>query len=569
MTFAMDSGARTFSPEIPTQDVEVQEAEHEILPDTIVGILRRMQEELKCSICLGTMEQPMSTGCNHTFCRACILNALDRRDGCPLCNTHVTKRGLNKVDHLEQVIDAFLQLKESYELESGSTLSQAPRCYVSEPQQNLTQLFPYPEKSGESSTARQLSPGRSEDHISSFDDHQAAPLEPVEPVAPLEPIETAAPIDHCWTPGDTSTFGNTDTHRNMDALEKMDIDVSCFDVDLASVPAGQAAVLAEKMMAAMSIDHIMASQKALQPRTQSPVSQRDDSEQTELLNVKQESIDGHDRPTLPLTGPSILEVKPDQDDLLPTQQRPSMESNVVLCGTYLSPQKKSRMEAVAKALKTKVVDDMTTRATHVVMDITREQSRQGKGRTVKYFLGVLRASWVLRYEWIIMSMEAGYWVDEESYQIYDNEMGINAPKKSRSSQQQGDSPLFSGCEFQLSGIFVKPTKDEVEIMIRSGGGTIVTQLFQEATRTSRIGSAISRSNSPNNGSSLGGPSRHLILYDQASDGVVSLKKLKTTVESVRTLAHSLGERAEVVQCKTLLDCIAEYNIDNLAETIVD
>ncbi|KAG0259601.1 hypothetical protein BG011_002533 [Mortierella polycephala] len=473
------------------------------------------------------------------------------------------------MDHLEQVIDAFLHLKESYELENDSTLSQAPRHYVSEPQQNLTQLFPYPEKNEESSTARQPAPDHSEDRVSSFDDHQAAPLEPVERAAPLEPLERTAPIDRYWTPRDTSTFGNTDTHGNMDALEKIDIDISCFDVDLDSVPAEQAAVLAERMMAAMSIDRIMASQKALQSSTQFPVPQRNDPEQTELLKVKQESIDGHDRPTLPATSPSILEVKPDPDDLLPTQQRPSMESNVVLCGTYLSPQKKSRMETVAKTLKAKVVDDMTTRATHVVMDITREQSRQGKGRTVKYFLGVLRASWVLRYEWIIGSMEAGYWVDEEPYQIYDNEMGINAPKKSRSSQQQGDPPLFSGCEVQLSGVFVKPTKDEVEIMIRSGGGTVVTQLFLGTIRSSRIGRAISRSRSPNDEDNFGTPSRHLILYDQASDGVVSLKKLKTTVEFVQTLAHSLGKKVEVVQCKTLLDCIAEYNIDNLEETIVD
>ncbi|ORZ09656.1 hypothetical protein BCR41DRAFT_372690 [Lobosporangium transversale] len=129
--------------------------EKEILPDNIYEILRRMQEEFKCPIwcdafhtlnhllskntipcldstnllcivssfaaigSLGTIEQPMSTGCNHTFCRECILRALDRKDGCPLCNTHITKRSLNKVEHLERLIESFMQLKAAFEHEDG------------------------------------------------------------------------------------------------------------------------------------------------------------------------------------------------------------------------------------------------------------------------------------------------------------------------------------------------------------------------------------------------------------------------------------------------------------------
>ena len=61
----------------------------------------------------------MSTGCNHTFCYECILHALSRSDGCPLCKSHVHKRGLNRVDHLEQVIETFNQLKEAFEQEDG------------------------------------------------------------------------------------------------------------------------------------------------------------------------------------------------------------------------------------------------------------------------------------------------------------------------------------------------------------------------------------------------------------------------------------------------------------------
>jgi hypothetical protein len=72
------------------------------------------------NISLGTMEDPVSTGCNHTFCRQCVLHALDRRDGCPLCKAHVTKRSLNTVNHLGQLVNVFLQLKAAFELEEDS-----------------------------------------------------------------------------------------------------------------------------------------------------------------------------------------------------------------------------------------------------------------------------------------------------------------------------------------------------------------------------------------------------------------------------------------------------------------
>lgn len=70
----------------------------------------------------------MSTGCNHTFCHECILHALSRSDSCPLCKTHVHKRGLNRVDHLEQVIEAFNQLKEAFEQEDGQS-----KCWSDSP----------------------------------------------------------------------------------------------------------------------------------------------------------------------------------------------------------------------------------------------------------------------------------------------------------------------------------------------------------------------------------------------------------------------------------------------------
>lgn len=52
---------------------------------------------------------------------------------------------------------------------------------------------------------------------------------------------------------------------------------------------------------------------------------------------------------------------------------------------------------------------------------------------------------------IIASMDAGYWVDEVPYQIYDNEFGFNAPKASRASHLRGVSPRSRMPPIGLSG----------------------------------------------------------------------------------------------------------------------
>ncbi|KAG0373928.1 hypothetical protein BGX24_011059 [Mortierella sp. AD032] len=180
------------------------------------------------------------------------------------------------------------------------------------------------------------------------------------------------------------------------------------------------------------------------------------------------------------------------------------------------------------------------------MDISQEQCQRGAGRTVKFFMGILHASWVVRHDWMVASQAAGYWVDETSYQISDNEMGCNPAKLSRASRSRGDPPLFTNFEFQLAGTFVTPTRDEIELMVKTGGGTIAPKLFQRDSD---------------------GFTRHVLLYDQASDGVMSLKKLKSEIESTQLQGLSSGKVVAVVPCKSLLDCISQYDMDKLVESI--
>ncbi|KAF8939434.1 hypothetical protein BGZ58_009789 [Dissophora ornata] len=336
----------------------------------------------------------------------------------------------------------------------------------------------------------------------------------------------------------------------------MDTDLECFDEDLDEMSASQAAQLAEKMISLMSLAEPSDPAPILSSPTptQSLISGIQCDLRPELTKIKLEDMDEcivdqskrstQARPKLSaLNAGSLPVVTADQkalEDIFgPTQEAPSRETDMILCGTLMSATKKQQMENIAKTLKTKTTDDTATQPTHIVMDIT-----------------------FCNDAGINVSMNAGYWVDEFPYQVYDNEFGCNAPKLSRASLLRGEPKLFAGYEVQLFGTFIKPTKEEIELMVRAGGGTVVPQLFLRDTRSAKSYTLAMDDQEENY------RVRHIILYDQASEGVVSLKKLKTEVRSMRELAKSLGKRVEVVQRNILLDCIAQYDMDKLIESSI-
>jgi hypothetical protein len=73
------------------------------LPWECVESVSSSENEVKCSICLGTLSLPVVTVCGHVFCRICALRYLfyDSESShippsqkCPLCNSHISLRDL-------------------------------------------------------------------------------------------------------------------------------------------------------------------------------------------------------------------------------------------------------------------------------------------------------------------------------------------------------------------------------------------------------------------------------------------------------------------------------------------
>ncbi|XP_065711988.2 breast cancer type 1 susceptibility protein isoform X2 [Patagioenas fasciata] len=89
----------------------------------VQNVLLAMQKNLECPICLDVVKEPVSTKCDHIFCRFCMFQLLSKKKKgviqCPLCKTEVTKRSLKENSRFKQLIEGLLEIIHAFELDTG------------------------------------------------------------------------------------------------------------------------------------------------------------------------------------------------------------------------------------------------------------------------------------------------------------------------------------------------------------------------------------------------------------------------------------------------------------------
>ncbi|NXE99012.1 BRCA1 protein, partial [Menura novaehollandiae] len=89
----------------------------------VQNVLSAMQKNLECPICLDVVQEPVSTKCDHIFCRFCMFKLLSKKKKgvveCPLCKAEVTKRSLKENSRFKQLIEGLLETIRAFELDTG------------------------------------------------------------------------------------------------------------------------------------------------------------------------------------------------------------------------------------------------------------------------------------------------------------------------------------------------------------------------------------------------------------------------------------------------------------------
>ncbi|XP_042138790.1 breast cancer type 1 susceptibility protein isoform X8 [Peromyscus maniculatus bairdii] len=90
--------------------------------EEVQNVLHAMQKILECPICLELIKEPISTKCDHIFCKFCMLKLLNQKKGpsqCPLCKNEITKRSLQGSTRFGQLVEELLKITDAFERDTG------------------------------------------------------------------------------------------------------------------------------------------------------------------------------------------------------------------------------------------------------------------------------------------------------------------------------------------------------------------------------------------------------------------------------------------------------------------
>ncbi|XP_055972117.1 tripartite motif-containing protein 5-like [Sorex fumeus] len=90
-------------------------------------ILRNLQEDVTCPICLELLREPLSLDCGHSFCQACITASSQEssqagKNSCPVCRTIYDPENMRPNRHLTNLVERLRGVNLSQEEEEKKDL---------------------------------------------------------------------------------------------------------------------------------------------------------------------------------------------------------------------------------------------------------------------------------------------------------------------------------------------------------------------------------------------------------------------------------------------------------------
>jgi len=156
-------------------------------------------------------------------------------------------------------------------------------------------------------------------------------------------------------------------------------------------------------------------------------------------------------------------------------------------------------------------------------------------RSIKYAAGILSGKWVVSFDWIIASFTNRKWMEEAPFEVKGDSHSMGAPERARASGKK----LFSGHSFYLYGEFSMPTKEEIEMLIKLGGGEVLSEMPAKIRNT-----------------------QEWLSFTE----VILCDPLKCTTDDARKVC--LMTMRYLVPIQWLMDCISSYEITDPRDSYI-
>ncbi|XP_013913729.1 PREDICTED: breast cancer type 1 susceptibility protein [Thamnophis sirtalis] len=496
------------------------------------GLLLALQKHLECPICLEVMKEPASTNCGHTYCRFCVLKLLTQKKDvtrCPLCNAKITKRGLRDDIFLREVIKGILESIHAFECDTGFKFSD-DLCYPKKVIETVSASSTSKEQliiNSKGYRNRLKSMKKEEERNTELGDNCILPQ--------CNGNETRYSLRKKKNSSKTVVLEINEEHRSVsseDTFKEENI-VSCMDFESPSSSQVGNDCTMNRSQNSCHIEHPETGAKhepslnigeemmpydseatALEDSfgqfSQSEIltTQQRDAMQNNLKQLQQkmafiEAVLKEGSQSMSSEGWSLereqTETRKEMHSILEKSVSPL--AHTTCCSTNKRKRKsllltgRQKMSLVASGLnqsELKLVrkfakktqstwcNKITEQTTHLIMKTDEDLVCE---RTLKYFIGVAAQKWVLSYQWIIHSLEAGRVHKEEDFEVRGdviNGRNHQGPKRARESPV---GKLFQGLEICCYGPFTDMLPEHLEWIVQLGGASLVKQphLFTHAT----------------------------------------------------------------------------------------
>ncbi|XP_022890588.1 BRCA1-associated RING domain protein 1-like isoform X2 [Olea europaea var. sylvestris] len=146
------------------------------------------------------------------------------------------------------------------------------------------------------------------------------------------------------------------------------------------------------------------------------------------------------------------------------------------CGSALSSEDKYLLVKFATMSGATVFKFWNPKVTHVIAATNAEGACS---RTSIFLMAIMSGCWILTMDWIKVCMEANHPMNEEPYEVkQDNHGCCDGPKTGRLRALTNAPKLFHGLNFYFTGDHVPTYKNELIDLVTVAGGTVIDSMEQ-------------------------------------------------------------------------------------------